>query len=110
MKKIFKQTKVATILIAMLLSSCSYVDENSEFHNLLKPLFLRNLPKGNTPYNMGFRDGCYHFIGQISVGMLRVYNHPANPDPEYSGSSVYKEGYKQGGRYCSVYVNNLIIL
>lgn len=102
--------KLLAILIIIILNSCSYIDENSEFAYFTQPYLLRNLPRGDDYFSTGFRDGCYNSVGQNSFGMLRIYDHPFNPDISYIKSPLYKDGYKQGGRYCSAYVNKSTIL
>ncbi len=73
------------------------------------PIFLRNLPKGEDVFSKGFRDGCYNFVGQTGYGMLRMLDRPADPNIS-ANDYLYWDGYRNGDRYCSVYVNKEIIL
>jgi hypothetical protein len=75
-----------------------------------KPLFLKNLPQDDSNYSKGFRDGCYNFIGQTGDGFNRYYDRPARVDDNLLEDDLYQQGYSYGDRYCSVYVNNGIIL
>lgn len=73
-----------------------------------KPLFLSNLPQGDDSYSIGFRSGCYNFLGQVGYGLNRMYD--VSYDATYIGDRLYNQGYKNGDRYCSVFVNRDIIL
>lgn len=72
------------------------------------PIFMKNLPQGNDPFSIGFRDGCRNIIGNVGYGMQRFVAEPTRP--EYIGNPDYKKGYKEGDRYCSIYVNKSIFL
>jgi hypothetical protein len=73
------------------------------------PLFLSNLPRGNDSFSKGFRQGCYNFIGQTGYGMMRMFDAPIDPNMEAT-DYLYWDGYSNGDRYCSVYVNKDINL
>lgn len=73
-----------------------------------KPLYMRGLPQGSDGYSLGFREGCYHFIGQTGNGFQRFYDRA--PDPSRLDDELYRQGYRDGDRYCGVYVNKGIIL
>jgi hypothetical protein len=103
---------MALITTILTLTSCvSLVDDEGHEGALSpRPMFLKNLPQDESPYSMGFRDGCYNFIGQNGYGVMRYYDRPANPDNDYITNQLYQQGFKQGDRYCGVYVNRGIIL
>lgn len=73
-------------------------------------LFLRNLPQGDDSYSVGFRQGCYNFIGQVGFGMSRLYETLPSNDPSLLNDQLYKQGYMHGDRHCVVYANKNIIL
>lgn len=74
-----------------------------------EPIFLRNLPKGSDSFSQGFRDGCYNFVGQAGYGISRMFDK--TPDPKFlKTDNLYWDGYNNGDRYCSVYVNKDINL
>jgi hypothetical protein len=69
-----------------------------------RPMFLSNLPRGDDSFSIGFREGCYNFIGQTGYGIMRMFDKPENAEI-HQGDKLYLEGYRNGDRYCSVYVN-----
>lgn len=74
-----------------------------------RPIFLSGLPRGDDSFSIGFRAGCYNFIGQTGSGLMRMFDKPADPDVP-ADDALYWDGYRNGDRYCSVYVNNNIDL
>lgn len=90
------------------LTACVNMQDGAINGLVPKPLLLRNLPKGDDPFSMGFRHGCYNFMGQNGYGLSRLYDAP--PDPELFNNPLYREAYSHGDRYCGVYVNRSIIL
>jgi hypothetical protein len=104
--------KILAILAILLLSACVTLvdDEGHEGSFSPRPMFMKGLPQDESPYSMGFRDGCYNFIGQNGYGAMREYDRPPNPDNNLIINPLYQQGYKQGDRYCGVYVNKGIIL
>jgi hypothetical protein len=111
-KTMKKAVKIGVVITALVLNSCVTLldDEGHEGSFSPKPLFLKNLPQDESPYSMGFRDGCHNFIGQNGFGIMRMYDRPPNPDDSLITNALYQQGYKQGDRYCGVYVNRGIIL
>jgi hypothetical protein len=47
-------------------------------------------------------------IGQVGYGLHRLYEKA--PDPEFLNDDLYRQGYTQGDKHCSVYVNKSITL
>ena len=74
-----------------------------------RPMFLSNLPKGTDSFSVGFRQGCYNFIGQNGYGLMRMFDSPVDPNVDHN-DNLYWEGYRHGDRYCGVYVNKDIDL
>lgn len=115
MTKMMQKMNIRNIVMAAMitaLSGCVTLtdDEGHEGAFSPTPLFLRNLPQTEDAYSVGFRDGCYNFIGQNGYGLQRLYDRPANPDNGFLTNPLYQEGYSHGDRYCGVYVNRDIIL
>lgn len=106
-----KTAKIAVVITALVLSSCVTLldDEGHEGSFSPRPLFLKNIPQDESNYSMGFRDGCYNFIGQNGYGLHREYDRPPRSDSLLT-DRLYQEGYSHGDRYCGVYVNKGIIL
>lgn len=75
-----------------------------------KALFLKNLPQDEEPYSIGFRDGCYNMIGQTGFGFQRLFDKAPDARDDLFMDKFYQLGYTDGDRYCSVYVNQDIIL
>lgn len=103
--------KSAVLVITMLVLGGCFQDLDANANPGLltpRPMFLSNLPKGDDSFSIGFREGCYNFIGQNGYGMMRFFSRPENPD--YEEDKLYKDGYRNGDRYCSVYVNKNIDL
>ena len=101
---------IYSLVLLVLLSACgSTIGENGP-KGLMSPMpmLLRGLPQGNDNFSLGFREGCYNFIGQNGYGLNRIYDAPVNP--EHITDSQYREGYKHGARYCGVYINKSIYL
>ncbi|MCD6034892.1 MAG: hypothetical protein K0R63_633 [Rickettsiales bacterium] len=98
------------IMACFLLSACGalYGEENRYGMFTPMPTWMRNLPKGDDSFSKGFRDGCYHFMGQNGQGMLRLYDSSPNPLAVYD--RLYQQGYDNGDRYCSAYVFKATIL
>ncbi|MCE3232154.1 MAG: hypothetical protein K0R98_411 [Rickettsiaceae bacterium] len=105
-----KAVKITMVIAALGLNSCVTLldDEGHEGAFSPRPMFLKNIPQDESNYSMGFRDGCYNYIGQNGFGLNREYDRPVRP--ELITDSLYQQGYKQGDRYCGVYVNKGIIL
>lgn len=99
------------VLVTVVLSGCfQNLDANANPGFLTpRPMFLSNLPKGDDSFSIGFREGCYNFIGQNGYGMMRFFDRPENPDFG-ENDKLYLDGYRSGDRYCSVYVNKNIDL
>lgn len=74
------------------------------------PLFLGNIPQQDDHFSLGFRDGCYNFVGQNGRGLHRMYDRAPVISEEAYDNALYIEGYKHGDRYCGVFVNKDIIL
>lgn len=107
--------KARTLIIAglsVVLSSCvTLLDDAGRPGSFSpKPMFLNNLPQGDDNYSLGFRDGCYNFVGQSGFGLSRVYDRPISVDSGRLYDTFYQQGYRHGDRYCSVFVNRGIIL
>ena len=105
--------RIFLILILLVLSSCAFtlLDADSRSGSFSpKPLFLKNIPQDDSNFSLGFRDGCYNFIGQVGDGFNRYYDRPARDDDGLLEDDFYQQGYSYGDRYCSVYVNKGIIL
>lgn len=103
--------KIITIIASLLLlSSCgSAIGERGPLGIASPmPLFMRGLPQGSDAFSTGFREGCYHFVGQNGYGLQRVYDYSV--EPEYLTNKQYRLGYKHGSRYCGVYINKEIFL
>ncbi|MDB2415523.1 hypothetical protein N9W34_07100, partial [Rickettsiales bacterium] len=96
--------------LTMSLSSCMTLLDNNGYRGALspKPLFLDGIPDGEDDYSLGFRDGCYNFIGQNGYGFSRMYDRYANTS--LIESKLYQQGYRHGDRHCGTYVNKGIIL
>lgn len=101
---------IKTAIISLALTGCvTLVDDESHKGSFSpEPAFLRNLPQTEDLYSLGFRDGCYNFMGQTGLGLLREYDKA--PNPQFITDEEYNFGYKNGDRYCSVFVNNGISL
>ena len=102
---------IALILILPLSACITLLDEGAKPGLFSpKPLFLRNLPQGEDRYSIGFRDGCYNIMGQTGFGLIRMYDRPINPNKNFITNEQYQQGFRQGDRYCGVYVHKGIIL
>jgi len=106
------QKIIAAFILITLLSGCVTLLDKEGHEGAFSPtpLFLKDLPQGEDNYSMGFRDGCYNFIGQNGYGLARMYDRSINPDDELLVDKLYQQGYRHGDRYCGVYVNKKIIL
>jgi len=100
------------LLLIILLPSCVTLTDDNGRPGFMSPntLFLRNLPQGDDNYSMGFRDGCYNFMGQNGFGLLRMYDRPLRVEDNLLTDNLYQQGYRHGDRYCGVYVHKGIIL
>lgn len=97
------------IITFLLISGCQAIQRNSFYGGITPdPMLMRGLPKGNDSFSLGFRDGCYNFIGNSGYGMHRLYDAP--PSPDMINDNLYQTGYNHGDRYCSVYVMKETIL
>lgn len=104
--------KITVLIAAMLIISGCFQDINAQSKPGLltpRPMFLSGLPQGDDSFSTGFRDGCYNYIGQGGYGMMRMFDKPANPNVD-AKDGLYWDGYRNGDRYCGVYVNRNIDL
>ena len=108
--KMMKKT-LFTLMILAVVTGCTTLGPNGKL-GFTSPnyLFLRNLPQGDDAYSVGFREGCYNFIGQVGYGMARFYDAAPSNDPAMITDKLYKMGYMHGDRHCVVYANKGIIL
>ena len=75
-------------------------------HTIADPVapFMRNLPKGNDSYSVGFRDGCETFLGAVGAGMMRTL--PTHVDGwKMTEDQLYARGWSDGGTYCTFYLD-----
>ncbi len=94
-----------------IITSCATTAENGKASALApQPLYLAGVPSSDDNYSQGYRDGCYNAFGNNGFGLIRLHNnYPRTSDDLYM-NSMYRRGYKDGDRQCSVYVNNEVIL
>ena len=98
------------VLMVSILSGCGSVVGQKGPYGAFSPMpiLMRHLPQGEDDFSIGFRDGCYNFMGQNGFGMMRIYDK--QPHPTLKDRPLYRQGYVNGDRYCGVYVNKYIIL
>lgn len=101
---------ITLLVLGITLTSCSAYRNKDDQNVYLAPTppLLRGLPQGDDAFSKGFREGCYHTVGQAGYGLQRFYDRPQ--DPELVTDVIYTQGYTEGDRFCGVYVNNNIIL
>ena len=98
-------------ILGLLLSNCSPF-HTAEYGKIDRtkphPFLLKDLPDGNDLFSHGFRDACNSLIGATGYGANRMFD--GAPNPEFITEKHYMNGYSEGARYCSVYVNKWITL
>lgn len=106
----YRNMRVLIVLILLLNTACVTTIDGNSYPGSFSPkaMFLK-LPQGDDSYSIGFRDGCYNFIGQNGFGLQRMYDKPIREDVEMT-DEMYFSGYRDGDRYCGVYVNKHIVL
>ncbi len=98
--------------ILSLLSAClPTISENGKPSSLAPtPFLMGSLPQGEDNYSQGFRDGCYNASGQNGFGFVRLFDKAPRASGKLYMNNLYRRGYRDGDRQCSVYVNRDIIL
>lgn len=71
---------------------------------------LGSLPQGNDNFSLGFRHGCYNAFIQAGYGFSRLLDYKYNKNTDLINNLEYNDGYNNGDRHCSVFVNRDIIL
>ena len=111
------------IIATLSLSACMKLTNEDGSWNAFtpRPLFLRNIPKGQDGFSQGFRDGCNDSLGLNGYGGLRFhevtwgnsiakpliyeYNYDANRAMD---DEQYSLGVGHGFSYCGVAANAVI--
>ena len=105
------------------MSACMHLTNADGSHHFLtpKPLFIRNLPKGEDSYSFGFRSGCNDSMGLNGYGMMRLHEvtwgdsllHPLKYQYQYDANRAldddqYGLGYGHGFSYCGTAANAVV--
>jgi hypothetical protein len=68
------------------------------------PVFMRNLPKGNDSYSVGFRDGCETFLSIVGPGPMRMLQSKVD-GWKMTQDKLYSRGWSDGGTHCTFYLD-----
>ncbi|MDX1949934.1 MAG: hypothetical protein SFT90_05485 [Rickettsiales bacterium] len=70
------------------------------------PMFMGELPADNSPYSVGFRDGCNSAIATIGIGNIKTSRDQIYIDANRKTTDEeYHKGWNLGHNYCTYYID-----
>lgn len=71
-----------------------------------KPFLMGGLPADNSPYSVGFRDGCNSALATVSIGYVKTSREQIYLDYNRKiTDQQYHKGWNTGHNYCTYYLD-----